>query len=159
MIVPSSSVAVTRKFGRQRDSRSIDQRMVAARRRSGDGKPANRPLPSWCTGDVRPWTGSVPDDPRRQTPGDRLVAEAHAQDRHLAVQVAHNLERAAGLARRTRPGRKHDRLRLHAANVGDVDRIVAHDASSPAQPLEIAGQVEDEAVVVVDEQDHVQLSW
>ena len=85
--------------------------------------------------------------------GNRLMPETHAQDRNLLVQLAHDFQRAAGLRRRARTGRQDDRLRPHRSNRGYSDRIVAHDDRLLPQPLEIASQVEDEAVVVVDEEE------
>jgi hypothetical protein len=45
-------------------------------------------------------------------------------------------------------------MRLELANLLDSDRVVADDLDGLAELDEIAGYVEDERVVVVDDQDH-----
>ena len=128
--------------------------MVAARY-DGDGRPANRPVPSWSTAEVWPWTGRAD---RTTLPaecfGNRLVAQQ-------TPRIGSSRYRRGRFGawrptlRRARPRRQHNGLRSHGAVHADrVDRVVAHDARPLAQPLEIAGQVMHETIVVVDEKNH-----
>ena len=54
----------------------------------------------------------------------RLMAEAHAQQRQLARELAHHLERDAGFVRRARAGRDQDPLGRAPRDARDVDRVV-----------------------------------
>ena len=83
-----------------------------------------------------------------------LMPQANSQDRQPIAQSPHQLERTAGLDGRTGARRKNDRGRLHRQDFIDRDRVIAHDDRLLPQPLEVAGQVEDKAIVIVDEQDH-----
>ena len=108
--------------GLRRDLERVGQRLAARRRASGSASPtngfatpANSPL--LVVDDRR---GLAVHDraararPCRRTPGRCLMAEAHAEDRHLARERADHVDRDAGLVRRARAGRDHDRARARA---------------------------------------------
>ncbi len=86
---------------------------------------------------------------------DRLVAEADAEDRNLAVQFSRDIDRAARLGRRAGARGNDNRLRCEPTDIVDRYVIVPHDARLLPQPREVPREVVDEAVVVVDEQDQL----
>src|SRR5262249_31454577 len=85
---------------------------------------------------------------------DCLVAEANPDHRDRRRRLADQLEADAGLVRRARTGRQHDRFRVHGDHLVGRDLVVAVDDDVCPQPAEIMVQVEGEAVVVVDQDDH-----
>jgi hypothetical protein len=66
------------------------------------------------------------------------------------MEFCDNVNRAAGLARRARAWRDHDRLRIQSADLFHGGCIVAHDDRFLPQSLKVAGEIVNEAVVVVD---------
>ena len=95
-----------------------------------------------------------PYDPGAEGFGDHLVAQANAEYRNSFVELANDVERAAGLAGRAGAGREDDRLWCEFTNLCDVDLCIAHHQRLPPESLEIAGEIVDEAVVVVYEEEH-----
>ena len=93
-----------------------------------------------------------PRDEAAEDFAHHLVAEADAEDRELARILAHDVHRLARLVRRAGAGRDDDGL--GGRDVLRRHRVVAHHARRLPQLLEIARHVVDEAVVVVDDQDH-----
>ena len=91
-------------------------------------------------------------DASSQSFSDHLMSQANAEHRHLGGKLTNDIEGTAGLARRARAGRKDDSLWLQGANPGHADGIVADDQRFLAQPLEIASQVVNEAVEVVEDE-------
>src|SRR6185436_9414825 len=85
---------------------------------------------------------------------DRLVAEADAEDRQLAGEGADRVDADARLGRRARPGRQDDRVGCERADAVDVDLVVAKHAHVFSQLAEVLDEIEREAVVVVDHQEH-----
>ena len=81
---------------------------------------------------------------------DRLVAQADAQDRHRAAQLADQRDADAGLVRRTRPRRDHDLLRRQRRHIADAQLVVALHQHIGAQLAQILVQVVGERVVVVE---------
>ena len=126
------------------------------------GIPARRPAPSWVTSEASPWT-SV---------GARtmLAPNAAAMDcmpRHTprsgsrrARRDPHGLDRDPGVIGIARPGRDHDpaqvcgRVVRQCLHLADVDGVVPDDADLCTSGLQRLDEVEREAVVVVDDQDH-----
>ena len=83
------------------------------------------------------------------------MAEADAEDRNGRGSLGDQIEADAGLVRRAGAGRQHDRVGLRRQHVGDRDLVVAmHDDIRP-QPAQVMDEVEGEAVVIVDQDDHV----
>ncbi len=86
---------------------------------------------------------------------DRLMAEADAEDRDGRRRLGDQVEADAGLVRRAGAGREHDRLRRPPPSPRSVAilslRCTTHVRPQLAQVVE---QVEGEAVVVVDQDDH-----
>ena len=72
----------------------------------------------------------------------------------LARCLGDEVEADAGLVRRAGAGREHDRFRIGRDHGADGHLVVAmHDDVRP-QPAQIMDQVEGEAVVIVDQNDH-----
>ncbi len=65
------------------------------------------------------------------------------------------VEADAGFVRRAGPGRQHDRIGIAVDDFGGGDLVVAMHDNVSSQPAQIMEQVEGEAVVVVDQNDHV----
>ena len=89
---------------------------------------------------------------------DGLMAEADAEQRHLARRLADQVEADAGLIGRAGAGREHDRLRLGRDHRVGRNLVVAMNDDIRPQPAQIVEQVEGEAVVIVDQDDHVLLA-
>src|ERR1700690_612299 len=86
---------------------------------------------------------------------DRLVAEEDAENRNAWRGLDDEFETGAGLVRRAGARREHDGFRLSGDHLGGRNLVVAmHDDVRP-QPAQVMEQVEGEAVVVVDQNDHV----
>src|SRR5689334_4180051 len=94
------------------------------------------------------------DDARAERLPDRLVAEAYAEDRHLARETAHERHRDPGVARRAGPGRDDDPLRVHRFDFVERGGIVAHDLDRGPELAQVLDEVPGEAVVVVEHQQH-----
>ena len=94
------------------------------------------------------------DDLAAERRADRLVAEADAEDRQLAGELADRVDADAGLGRRARARREHERVGAQRADAGDIDLVVANHAHVFSQLAEVLDQIEREAVVVVDHQQH-----
>src|SRR5437867_9991098 len=95
-----------------------------------------------------------PDDPRAVGGADALVAEADAQDRGCRSESPHYVGRDSRLAGRAGSGGDDDMRRLERLNLLVRRSVVASDDGLFPQLAHVAGQVVDERVVVVDEQNH-----
>src|SRR5262249_31763726 len=95
----------------------------------------------------------VASQSRRQ----RLVSQAHSQNRDLWSQFANQIDADSGLMGSARTGGDNNRLGRHLANFSNVGGVVAHDLCRTPQLGQIPGQVVDEAVVVVDQENHFNL--
>ena len=84
---------------------------------------------------------------------DALVAEADAEDRDAGPEALDHRVADAGLERAARAGGEDDVGGRQRLDAGKVDGVVAHDEALHAQLADVAGEVPDEAVVVVDEED------
>ena len=63
---------------------------------------------------------------------DRLMPQAHAKDRNVAPQVAHDINADTGFIRRTRAWRQDDGGRRFRLNLVNRDCIVTHNPRSAA---------------------------
>ena len=124
--------------------------------------PASRPAPSWVISDASPWTSvGRADDGRPERHGHGLHPEAHAEQREAALGGDRDaLDRDAGVVGVARPGRDDDPAQVRRRVVGELaDRrtvhgVVADDPDPGAGGLQCLHEIEGEAVVVVDDQDH-----
>ena len=72
---------------------------------------------------------------------DRLMPQAHAQDRHAAGEVLDERDADAGLLWRARAGRKHDPLRRERLHLRGRKLVVAADDHLGAQLAHVLHQV------------------
>jgi len=86
--------------------------------------------------------------------GQRLVAEAHAEQRSLAEGVPDELHRQPGVFRSTGSGADHHVGRVQRVAACEVDPIVPDHVDVGAEHHQRLGQVPGEGVVVVDDQQH-----
>ena len=85
---------------------------------------------------------------------DRLMAEADAEDGNGLRRLRDQIEADAGFFRRAGTGRKDDGFRVGHDDVAACHLIVAVNDDIRAQFTEIVHQVEGEAVVIVDKDNH-----
>src|SRR5438132_1226036 len=85
---------------------------------------------------------------------DRLVPEAHAQDRELPGQRFHEGHEDPGIGRRTGARREDCGAGLQGQHVRDAERVVAVNDGLRAQLTQILDQVVCERVVVVEHEQH-----
>ena len=85
---------------------------------------------------------------------DALVAEADAEDRDGRPEALDDARRDAGLGGAAGAGREDDVAGRQDRDVGQAHGVVAQHQPLPAQLGDVAGEVPDEAVIVVDQQDH-----
>src|SRR5258705_2880356 len=90
---------------------------------------------------------------------DRLMAETDAQDRNAAGGLFYQVEADAGLVRGAGAGRQHDRLGLRGEHRVGGRLVVAPDSDLRPQSAQIMDEVEGEAVIVVDQDDHAFTCW
>src|SRR5262249_49999920 len=86
---------------------------------------------------------------------DRLMAEAHTEDRRRRRGLCDEIKTNAGLIRRTGARREHDGVRRECHNAGDGNLVITVHNNVGPQPAKIMEKVEGEAVVIVDQDDHV----
>ena len=83
------------------------------------------------------------------------MAEADAEDRHHAGKFPHGLRGDARLVRRAGAGRDDQAGRSRRGESPSTSmRSLRIDLRLVAELLDIAGDVEDEGIVVVDDEDH-----
>src|SRR5262245_17855490 len=86
---------------------------------------------------------------------DGLMTKTDTEDRSSRRCFLDQRETDAGLIRCARSGRKHDSVRLQRHYIRNGNLVVAmHDDIRP-KPSQIVEEIEGEAVVIVDEDDHV----
>ena len=85
---------------------------------------------------------------------DRLVAEADTEHRNGRCRLVDELEADAGVVGGARTRRQHDGVGIGGHDLGARNLVVAVHDDVGAQPAEIMDEVEGEAVVIVDEDDH-----
>mmetsp|Transcript_20777 Transcript_20777/g.79652 ORF Transcript_20777/g.79652 Transcript_20777/m.79652 type:complete len:235 (-) Transcript_20777:5988-6692(-) len=95
------------------------------------------------------------DDPAAQGLAHGLVAQAHAQHRLFAEEMPDGIHAHAGLVGRAGAGREHDVVGVQRGHLGHGDLVIAHDLHVGAQFTEVLDDVEREAVVVVNHEQHV----
>src|SRR3981189_1973709 len=101
-----------------------------------------------------PRTGRA-HDAAPESLADRLMAETDAEDRNAARGLFYQVQADAGLVRGAGAGRQHDRLGTGGEHRVGGDLVVAPDSDLRSQPAQIMDEVEGEAVIVVDQHDHV----
>src|SRR5207245_5371015 len=85
---------------------------------------------------------------------DALMPQAHAEDRRAGAEAPHDVGRNPRLPRRAGPGGYDDVRRLQGLDFLERRRVVASYNRLFSQLAHVAGQVVDERVVVVDQEDH-----
>ena len=98
--------------------------------------------------------GGRADDVAAECLADRLMAEADAEDRDSPRGGGDEVQADAGLVRSAGTGGEHDRFRLAREGVAYGELVVAHDLAPGANVAQEVDEVEGEAIVVVDQQDH-----
>ena len=88
---------------------------------------------------------------------DGLMAEANAEQRHLAGKAADHVDADAGILRLARTGRDDDAIGLARGDFIERDLVVAAHFELLPQLAEVLRQVVGEGVVVIDQQDHRRL--
>ena len=129
--------------------RVIANHREALRQRGVDAAPVVRDLVDLAVHEAR-----RAHDLAAERRADRLVAEADAEDRQLAGEGLDRGDAHARLGRRARARRQDQRRRRQGSDAGDVDLVVAEHLHVGAELAEVLHQVEGEAVVVVDHQQH-----
>src|SRR5262245_39686588 len=140
---------ITRHTGALHHQRMVArclQRSINAAKYSGPGMPDFRKLPV---------EGSCPHDFSAKGLPDGLVAEAYPEDWNAGGRFADEIEANAGFVGRAGAGRENDRIGLQRHDVADRNLVVAMDDHVRPQPSQIVEEVEGEAVIVVDQDNHV----
>ncbi len=94
------------------------------------------------------------DHPAAVGLADRLMAETDAEDRDVGAEPLDRLDADAGFGRRAGAGGEDDPLGIERGHLVDGDLVVAHDLHHRAFLADIVDEVEGEAVVIVDDQEH-----
>src|SRR5581483_4712768 len=84
---------------------------------------------------------------------DRLMSQAHTEERSFPGKVPDQFDTDAGFMRSTRSGRHNDALRTHRLHFSYRDLIVAPDLNLLAQFTDILDKVVGEGIVVVENED------
>ena len=87
--------------------------------------------------------------------GKGLVAKTHAQNGKSAGCRLYEIDGNAGVLGKAGAGREHDALRLALDDRIDACRVIAHDVHLGAHIGQEMPQIPGEAVIVVDEYNHV----
>lgn len=96
-----------------------------------------------------------PDDAAAKGFGDRLQAEADAEDRRSGLRgEPDEINANSGVFRGAWPGRQRNRRRGAGERFVRRQRIVAHDFDLPPETADEVDEVEGEAVIIVDQQNH-----
>src|SRR6201993_1223240 len=94
------------------------------------------------------------DDSSPKRLANRLMPQAHAQQRRLPGEVTNQINTDAGLVGRAWPGREDDFLRPHRFYFFDGDLVVAPHFHIRAQLSEILDQVVGKRIVIVENKNH-----
>ena len=86
--------------------------------------------------------------------GKRLMPEADPQKRHTARRGADQLDRHAGILRRSGAGREDQTFRAAVQNLFRGRGVIAHDLDLAAEIRQEVPQVPGETVVIVDQDEH-----
>src|SRR6267154_2472450 len=84
---------------------------------------------------------------------DALMPQAHAEDRDRRPEAPHDVGRDAGLPRRAGPGGDDDMRRLQHLDSLWRRSVVTSYHGLVSHLAHVAGQIVDERVVVIDQQD------
>src|SRR5579863_5105624 len=140
---------------RRRKARAIDdQRVIACRleRRVDAAQDAGAVVADGRKLAVhRDWRA---DDGAAESVANRLMAEADPKHRDFAGNRPDQIEADTGVLGSTRAGRKHDGVGIGGHNGGAGDPVVAMHAHLRPKVPEEMDQVEGEAVVIVDQDNH-----
>src|SRR6186997_14377 len=114
--------------------------------------PRNIPVPVCLISETLPWVGVA-----RTTspPNDCPMAKTDTEDRNSWRCFFDQRETDAGLIGCAGTGRQHNRVRLRSHHVGNRNLVVAMHGNVRPKPSQIVEEIEGEAVVVVDKDDHV----
>ena len=89
---------------------------------------------------------------------DRLVSQAHAQDRPLPGKVLDQVNADARLLRRAGSGRNQDVAGTHPLDFLRRDLVIAADLHLLSQLAQILDQVVSEGIVIVEDEYHARTS-
>ena len=92
-----------------------------------------------------------PIDGRPVGRGDRLMSEAHAEDRNVTGALAHDVHAHPGILWSARSRTQENAV--IRAGLGGRDLVISTDGDVSAQLREVLHEVEHEGVVIVDDQD------
>src|SRR5436305_8114198 len=92
---------------------------------------------------------------------DRLMSEAHPEQRHAPRGSLYQLEAGARAFRHSRPRAQQDAVDRESVEVARTDVVVASYDALRTELADVRDEVVDEAVVVVDDEDprHFSLSF
>ena len=132
-----------------------DQRVIAPcheRARDTGEKRAAIVMNGRCLAMYRPWR---PRDRAAERRGNRLVAETDAEQRDAAIRRGANEGNGNARAFRTAgAGREQDRVGLQGNRFRDRNFIRADGAAFISKFADIAGKIVNEAVEIIDDEDH-----
>ena len=80
-----------------------------------------------------------------------LMSETDTQDGNVVREFTNDIDRAARLFRSFGPWRNHDRLRIEAPALSDIDAVTANHSRITIEPAEIASQVVDKRIVIIEQ--------
>src|ERR1019366_8990419 len=85
---------------------------------------------------------------------NRLMAEAHAQQRHAPCEMADQFDADASFLRGARAGRDHDAIGTKLLNPANRDLVITAHHYLLTQFAEVLHQVVGEGVVIIQNKDH-----
>ncbi len=98
------------------------------------------------------------NDESAKSLSDRLMPQTNAEHRNISGCLPNELKADASFVGIAGAGRKYDRSSTERARLVNVERVVAPDIARRAELAEKMDEVPSEAVVIVDEQDHLTAS-
>src|SRR5690606_21285847 len=94
------------------------------------------------------------DDTTAERLGNGLMPEANAEYRDLGVQLADQFETVSRLIGSAGSWREENRRGLQCSHFIDGELVVPYDARLGTKLAQVAGKIVDEAIVVINNQDH-----
>ena len=82
------------------------------------------------------------------------MTKANPKEREFCPKLAHDVEADACFIWRAGAGREDDCLGIEFLNLSQRDGVIAHHLALISKLADIAGQIENEAVVIIDQEDH-----
>ena len=135
----------------RREGFGVDDQRVVSGHHQRRGKPREQVDAFMLNGADLSVDRSSPDHPTAERLTQALVSQADAEDRNPPADESREIDTDSGLTGSTRSGGK-DYLAGPERHGGlEIDRIVANHDRLLSQFLEVACEVVDEGVVVVDE--------